>query len=296
MKWERTGFGVPRLGPYNPDTQPRQESRSRRLGWGDGSGRINSLQGNVWRSLWWLAWGKGKKNKRGMKQKREKERKAAVEEAGAVCGSISSSKESTGQGWTRGQGLENQTKGSSGWWQEPAEGKDGCTTPAQSWGQSCSQGERRGLHWELLSVLSSGISVPNGSPKVMETRSLTCLHPPPHPITGQSSRNAQNSQVTPKHEILATMETSSPKTTVSQSLCESREEETSLPLQPHPAEQPGAGWEHHPCWEQSTGCILGTGRAGRGVSFFKQKGFRGLFFPFSFCGFGFFFHVNRKCQ
>lgn len=168
----------------------------------------------------------------------------------------------TGQGWTRGQGLENQTKGSSGWCQEPAEGKDRCRTPAQSWGQSC-------IYWELVFALRSGISVPRGLLEVMETRSLTCLHPPPHPITQQSSRNTQNPQLIPRQEILATMETSSPKTIVSQSLCESREEETSLPLQPYPAEQLGASWEHHPCWEQSCGCILGTGRAGRGAAFFK---------------------------
>lgn len=103
-------------------------------------------------------------------------------------------------------------------------------------------------------------------PEVMETPNLTCLHPPPHPRTQQNSRNAPNSQLTTRQEILATKETSSLKTITSLSSCDSREEETSLP---HPAEQLGASWEYHPCWEQSSGCILGTGRAGRRVSFFK---------------------------
>lgn len=180
-----------------------------------------------------------------------------------------------------GQGLENQSKGSSGWCQEPAEGEDGCRTPAQSWGQ----GDRRGL----LSALSSGISEPSRFPKVMETQSLTCLHPCPHPITGQSSRNTQNShqdrEFWPPRRRLPQK----------QSLCESRDEGTSLPLRPHPAEQLGASWEHHPCWEQSTGCILGTGRAGRGgslVLFLSKKASGGclfLFFIFFFFnGFVFF--------
>lgn len=109
-----------------------------------------------------------------MKQKKEKQKKAAVEEAeaeGCVWEHLQQHGEHslhTGQGWRRGQGLENQTKGSSGWCQEPAEGKGQCRMPAQSWAQSCSQGERRGLHWELLSVLRAGISVPR-FPKVMET-------------------------------------------------------------------------------------------------------------------------------
>lgn len=34
--------------------------------------------------------------------------------------------------------------------------------------------------------------------QVMETQNLTCLHPPPHPTTQQSSRNAQNPQLTPR--------------------------------------------------------------------------------------------------
>lgn len=84
-----------------------------------------------------------------------------------------------GQGWTRGQGLENQTKGSSGWCQEPAEGKDRCRKRAQSWGQSCSRGERRGFcpwHHSVLSGLVFQWSVQLH--EVMETQSLTCLHSP----------------------------------------------------------------------------------------------------------------------
>lgn len=108
--------------------------------------------------------GKGKKNKRGMKQKKEKERKAAVEGAGArLCEGClwqhlqqhGTRSLPAGQGWTRGQGLENQTKGSRGQCQEPAAGKDQCTTTAQSWGQPCSQGQRRGLRWQLVSVLGT---------------------------------------------------------------------------------------------------------------------------------------------
>lgn len=38
----------------------------------------------------------------------------------------------------------------------------------------------------------------SGLPEVMETQNLTCLHPPPHPTTQQSSRNAQNPQLTPR--------------------------------------------------------------------------------------------------
>lgn len=47
--------------------------------------------------------------------------------------------------------------------------------------------------------------------------------------TQQSSRNSPNPQLTTRQEILATMETSYPKNITSQSSCESREEETSLP-------------------------------------------------------------------
>lgn len=208
------GFGVPRLGPYNPETRKQEQ----KVGMGQWEWE-NSLQGNVWRSLWWLAWGKGKKNKRGMKQKKEKERKAAVEGAGArlcegcVWQHLQQHGEHSlpaGQGWTRGQGLENQTKGSRGQCQEPAAGKDQCTTTAQSWGQPCSQGQRRGLRWQLVSVLGtiwcpqvwhfSAQCVPQGdgdtklhlpastSPSRESAKLQECPKPPTHTKPGNFGR------------------------------------------------------------------------------------------------------------
>lgn len=118
------GFGVPRLGPYNP-----RDKKAGAEGWDGAMGVGEQFAGECLEEPVVACLGKGKKNKRGMKQKKEKERKAAVEGAGArLCeGCLWQHLQQhgerslpAGQGWTRGQGLENQTKGSRGQCQEPA--------------------------------------------------------------------------------------------------------------------------------------------------------------------------------
>lgn len=204
----------------------------------------------------------------------------------AACGSISSSTESipsplgraghVAKAWkTKPRGAEDSARSQQqGRISAQRQPRAGDSPAAKGRGGGCAGS------WSLslapFGALRSGISVPSAFPKAMETRSSTCRHPPPHPVSRQSSRNAQNPQLTPSQEILAAVETSSPKTIVFQSPCESREEETSLPLRPHPAEQRGASWE------QSSGCVLGTGRAGKGVSFLKRKAWGGCFFLFYF--------------
>lgn len=88
--------------------------------------------------------------------------------------------------------------------------------------------------------------------------------------------------MTPRQEILATMETSSPNTIISQSWCESREEETSLPLQPHPAEQLGASWEHHHAGNKAVVVSWALGELGGEFLSLSGKASGGCFFLFFF--------------
>jgi len=71
--------------------------------------------------------------------------------------------------------------------------------------------------------------------------------------------------------------------TVSWSSCNSREDTAPSRPAPRLAEPLRASWEEHqPRWEQSSVCIMVTGRAGRGVSFLSRKAWRGWFFFFLF--------------
>lgn len=140
------GIGMPRLGPYNPEAEPRKLSRRRRLGWGNGSFSIaNTLQtsgriifGGMFEGACGGLLGKiEKKKKKKEKQKKEKKKKKAALEAAGCCGqalrglrvaaSLSSTKSAssprcTGGAGRGGQDLKNKTKGSGGRGQEPSGG------------------------------------------------------------------------------------------------------------------------------------------------------------------------------
>lgn len=167
-------------------------------------------------------------------------------------------------------------------------------------------------------ALGSDISaacVPRFPLQVMETRRLTCPCPPPRPRAQQSHGHAQthqNAALAPNQAAAAT--TASPRCSPPANTPLSRpmppcpiahttaERTQPLPLRPRPghsglAEKLGASWEqHHPCWEQSSGCITVTGRAGRGVSFLSRKAWGGCFVYFNFFGGLAFSLVNQKCQ
>lgn len=148
MKMYRMGIGMPRLGPYDPEAEPRKESRRRRLGWGNGSfsiantsqtsGRVifgGCLEGPV--EACWGKEGKKKKEREKQKQMAEKKKKKAALEAAGCCGQalqhLSAARRAlpprralgAGHG---GQDLESKTEGSGGRGQEPG---GGCR--AQGW-------------------------------------------------------------------------------------------------------------------------------------------------------------------
>lgn len=86
------GIGMPGLGPYNPEMEPRKESRRGRLGWGDRSfSTANMLQTSGRTISWGMFEGacgdllvERKKEKH--KQKKEKKKKKAALAAAGCCG------------------------------------------------------------------------------------------------------------------------------------------------------------------------------------------------------------------
>lgn len=159
-----------------PTTQ-RHESRSRRLGWGNGSGRT-VCKGMSEGACGSLLGEREKKNKRGMKQKKEKESKAAVEGAGArLC---------EGCVWQHlQQHGERSLPAGQGWKTKPKEAEDGARSQQQ--GRISAERQHRAGDspvakgrgggcagsWALSlassGALGSGIPVPSGFPEMMAT-------------------------------------------------------------------------------------------------------------------------------
>lgn len=183
------GIGMPRPGPYNPEAEPKGESRHRRLGWGNGSFSIAvALQGNkiicggMLEGACGGLLGKMKKKERKRNKRQGRRRRQPWQRLGAACGSIVQ-QHGGNRSLLQDQDLEsNSTRGGGGGQEAAGHGE------AHTVGLKDGQGEAKSdsvgpwvvLRWGAWAALGAG-PVPwhHFVPSGLTFQLPTCLSFPP---------------------------------------------------------------------------------------------------------------------